>query len=47
MTTALVTGAAIERSWGACQRAVAFLASGEAATMTGQTICPDGGLVIL
>jgi 3-oxoacyl-[acyl-carrier protein] reductase len=26
---------------------VAFLASDEAATMTGQTLCPDGGLVLL
>src|SRR4051794_6781793 len=26
---------------------VAFLASDDAATMTGQTLCPDGGLVLL
>jgi NAD(P)-dependent dehydrogenase (short-subunit alcohol dehydrogenase family) len=32
---------------GDCAGAIAFLASGEAAAMTGQTICPDGGLVLL
>jgi NAD(P)-dependent dehydrogenase (short-subunit alcohol dehydrogenase family) len=30
-----------------CAGAVAFLASDDAATMTGQTLCPDGGLVLL
>jgi pyridoxal 4-dehydrogenase len=30
-----------------CAGAVAFLASDEAGSMTGQTICPDGGLVLL
>jgi len=32
---------------GGCGGAAAFLASGDAATMTGQTLTPDAGLVLL